>query len=405
MNDRKSGADPLLIVLAGLATLIGIIAIWDAGYAKAAEKGQIIPQEVINQTLFAIVSCAIAWGVSKIDRLMWRRWANALVIVTILLLAAVMVVGSSRGGATRWIAIGSFTLQPSEFAKTFMIVYMAAAFAFRKPIPKPPREPRHWTQYVDWKILPILKASWPIMVTFIVFALIEIQPDLHTGAVILACMFGMMIAAGIRGKYIAILAAGLTLVTCVAVMKESYRFERFTNFTQRWERQFVHDEGFQSTQSEAANARGGTLGMGMGEGEAKHKLPVPTSDFIMTTIAEEFGFVGVCAVLVLLGAITMRLVWLAARADMFPKLILTGVAIWIGLQVLVNVVMANGSVLPPIGIPMPFLSAGGSSLLAIWLAIGVCQGALARVPERVKEGAHADRRHRRRDGRTRISRA
>ena len=153
-------------------------------------------------------------------------------------------------------------------------------------------------------------------------------------------------------------------------------------------------------------ASGGLFGVGIGNGRAKHILPATTTDFIMATIGEEVGLVGSLFVLSIIGAIVWRLKWLASRAtDRFASLVLFGTAAWIGIQACVNVMMANGF-LPAIGIPLPFISSGGSSLVALWMALGLCQSVLAPQPEPVvEEEARETDRNRRRHGRARLSRA
>jgi cell division protein FtsW (lipid II flippase) len=181
------------------------------------------------------------------------------------------------------------------------------------------------------------------------------------------------------------------------------------NHFQRWETQNIDDSGYQTVQSEIAMANGGLNGVGPGAGHAKHLMPATTTDFVMATVAEEFGFLGATAVLTLLGALVIRLLYRASQAqDRFAMLTLTGIAAWLGFQGCVNVLQANGT-LPPIGIPFPFVSSGGSSLLALWMAIGVTEAlaVVKPVPTHavVEEGVDAAGSDRRRDGRTRLSRA
>jgi cell division protein FtsW len=144
------------------------------------------------------------------------------------------------------------------------------------------------------------------------------------------------------------------------------------------------DGGYQTVVSETALARGGLFGVGIGNGIAKHKLPAPTTDFVLATVGEEFGLLGVLVVVGLLAVVTWRLFWLAARApDTFSRLALVGMAVWIGIQTCTSVTMVNGT-LPPIGIPLPFVSYGGSSLLALWMGVGISMS-VARQQSQKKE--------------------
>src|SRR5262249_19776069 len=159
------------------------------------------------------------------------------------------------------------------------------------------------------------------------------------------------------------------------------RISRILNHDARWSEENIEGSGYQTTQSEAAMARGGLFGVGLGEGRAKHTLPAPTTDFIMTTVAEETGLVGALIRARPAGGISGRLMWLGrGTSDRFGKLVLGGTAGWIGVQACTNIAMANGFA-PPIGVPMPFVSAGGSSLIALWMAVGACQSVIKEDPQ------------------------
>lgn len=214
---------------------------------------------------------------------------------------------------------------------------------------------------------------------------IEREPDLGTASVVLMIMFGMFVLGGVSKKSLAMIAAaGVAGLAMLAVM-QPYRLERITNHPHRWDKGNVDDIGDQTTYSESAMAAGFAVGVGPGAGAAKHVLPARMTDFIMATIGEEFGVIGSLCLIALMGAITWRLFTLGQeqlarshteedsqkKADhRFAYLVLSGLAVWIGVQSAVNVVMANGTA-PPIGIPLPFFSAGGSSLIALWIAVAL----------------------------------
>lgn len=157
------------------------------------------------------------------------------------------------------------------------------------------------------------------------------------------------------------------------VLKEPYRMERFTHHNERWSTANSDDESYQTVQSELGAAMGGIWGSDFGGGVIKRRIPAPTNDYIMATIAEETGLVGAWSVLAILGGIVWRLFALAKRqVDVFRRCTLVGIASWIGIQGTTNYMMAN-SFIPSIGIPLPFFSSGGSSLVSLWLAIGISQ--------------------------------
>jgi cell division protein FtsW (lipid II flippase) len=202
-----------------------------------------------------------------------------------------------------------------------------------------------------------------------------------------------------------LIAGGLIALVGVGwlVTHETYRMDRIRHHMDRWAEENMDDIGWQTVQSEIGQAAGGVVGVGPGAGRAKHVLPAATTDFINATIGEEFGLIGMLGVLGVLGALAMRLFMAARQASSrFGGLVLIGLGSWIGIQTCVNVMMSNG-LLPAIGIPMPFVSSGGSSLIALWLGIGIANSVLA--PARVKEGAVEANRDGWGHRRTRLSRA
>ncbi|RYG45398.1 FtsW/RodA/SpoVE family cell cycle protein [bacterium] len=236
-------------------------------------------------------------------------------------------------------------------------------------------------------------------------ALTERGKDLGTAAVLLAILGAMCVIAGVRWQTLVAWSLVMFVGITGLVMKEPYRVARITNHLHRWDPKVVDSEGFQSAQAEVGMASGGLTGVGLGRGRTKHIIPAPTTDYVNATIGEETGLVGMSAVLLLLGGIVARLLILAKRAqEKFPAYVLFGTASWLTIQTCVNVMMANAT-LPSIGIPVPFISSGGSSLIALWLAIGICQGVLRQSTVKVKEETAEAGADGRRYGRTRLSRA
>jgi cell division protein FtsW len=257
---------------------------------------------------------------------------------------------------------------------------------------------------LDATFVPKLKRFLPAVWVFLGVILIEREPDLGTAAVVAFTTFVMFILGGVTWRSLVVGGALVLCGTFIMVKAQPYRMERILNHTQRWDAKNIDDIGFQTVQSELAQASGGIVGVGVGAGRAKHVIPATTTDFIMATIGEEFGLLGSVVVIGLLGALVARLLWLADRAKTrFGMLVLGGVGVWIGIQTCTNVMMANG-LLPAIGIPLPFISSGGSSLIALWMAMGLCQAALRAVPVPKEAMVEADR-DRWRHGRARLSRA
>lgn len=397
--------DPLTTGLAFIATLIGLLFIYDAGFARAMQKNPgYIPPEFRQQLLYIAASMLAYWAGRRMSANTWRKLATPSVIIIILLLLCVTLVGKEMNGAKRWIDLKVFTLQPSEFAKLVVVIALASAFAGRKRWEEVRRKARDkfewldrnlWTRLTRW-----LPALWVLVIIFFVLD----EKDLGTAAVIGSTAFAVSWLGGAHkktllwGVVLAVISVG------VLVKVEPYRKDRIVNHFHRWSPQNVDDTGYQTVQSELGQAIGGWKGVGMGNGRVKHMIPAPTTDFIMGTIGEETGVFGALAVIGLMAAISLRLMKQAIKSkDDFARLVLGGTAAWFGIQASVNVMMANAS-LPAIGIPLPFISSGGSSLVALWLAVGVCNSMIA--PAKSKEATpDAVSNNRWRDGRTRLSSA
>lgn len=386
------------------ATILGAGAVFDAGYARSIESSRgIVPREFLTQVVFSIFAVGAAWMCMRVRAETWQKLGVASLLMTIALLFAVDRFGLEQNGAKRWLNLYILQIQPAEFAKLATVMFLAAIFCKHAPLAPLRRLPRNWAEWLDMKLCPFLRRAMPAFVVTVAFLLIENEPDLGTGAVIAVIAYGMFWLGGVGWKHmlaiIAIAAVGATIL----VVKQPYRLDRVVNHVRRWEERNMDDVGYQTTQSETGMASGGMVGVGLGSGRTKYIIPAPTSDFITSTIGEETGFLGSLTVLFVLGGLTFRLINLAKRAsDRFAQLLLGGTAIWIGVQSCVNIMMANGA-LPPIGIPLPFFSSGGSSLLALWMAVGVCQSVV--VQQQPQEVQLEDRNHRWRDRRARLSRA
>ncbi|MBN9502491.1 MAG: hypothetical protein BGO01_13830 [Armatimonadetes bacterium 55-13] len=407
MNNSRRIYDPILFGLALLLTAVGMLFIFDAGYARALRDGKgMIPREFLMQIPFLIVGLIGAWVISGFNQVKWKRWSKAFFFLGMLSLIAVEVpgLGVEMSGAHRWIGRGAFLVQPAEFFKLAGILYLAGVFAERKAWPSKLPKYKDWGAKMDALAIPKLMRYLPALWMLVGIVLIEKEPDMGTAAVVAVTTFVMFVIGGVSRASLA-LAIGLSVLGCWFMVKaQPYRMDRILNHAQRWNPENVDDVGYQTVQSELAMASGGVAGVGIGAGRAKHVIPATTTDFIMATIGEEFGLVGSIAVIGLLAALVWRLFWLASRAHTkFSMLVLAGVGSWIGVQACTNVMMANGF-LPAIGIPLPFISSGGSSLIALWFAMGLCQAVLSPVPVK-KEADVATGRDRWGHGRARLSRA
>lgn len=380
--------DPWLFGFAAAATLIGLIFIYDAGFARANQTSKAgLPTEFFNQIGFVLLSGIATWLAASIPAHAWKKWSKLGWLLNLALLVLVMFAGKTLNGGRRWVAIGPLMIQPAEFAKLAAVVYLAGYFAERKPLASAGKRYKNWESQLAFVWVPKVKRALPAIWVLLAVILIEFEKDLGTAAVIATTGFAMFFPAGVTRKSIGIALICAFVGTGFAIWKEPYRVERILHHQLRWSDENIDDTEYQSDQAEVAIASGGIIGIGPGPGRAKHVLPASTTDFIMATIGEETGLIGSLFVLGLLAAIVFRLLMLAQRAtERFNMLMLYGMAFWIGIQTCVNVMMAN-AFLPAIGIPLPFISSGGSSLLALWLAMGACQAALAPAPPKKQRAA------------------
>jgi cell division protein FtsW len=373
------------MVLTLVATGLGLVFIFDAGYARSiASNYGPMPKEFKSQLMFLPIAIVFAAIVSRINHTKWEKVAKVLWFLSFaaLFLPFLPVVGVEHNGAQRWFKIGPAEIQPAEFMKVTVVLFLAATFANRGSWPKKIKAPKHFADAMDRIYLPKLKRAIPAVLVVIAVLLIEKEPDMGTAFIVAVISFVMFFVGGVSRKSL-IIASVLALVGIGALtMQEPYRLQRILHHSERWSESNMDDTGYQTVQSEIAIANGGLFGVGPGAGRAKYVMPAPTTDFILATIAEEFGLTGALIVLGVLSLIVIRLFQLAKKAPTrFGSMVLSGVGGWIGIQTCLNVMMAN-ALLPAIGIPVPFISSGGSSLVALWLGIGLCQAALSPVPEK-----------------------
>ncbi|MEA1889192.1 MAG: putative lipid II flippase FtsW, partial [Pseudomonadota bacterium] len=282
-----------------------------------------------------------------------------LVLMSMLVLALILVpgVGTEVWGSVRWIKLGPLNFQPSEFAKVFLIIYIAG-FLTRKQ-----EEMRIFSQ--------------GILIVSIVLAvfggLLLMEPDFGSTVVIVATVFGMMYLGGIRYLHFFMILGTAVVGGVLLVTVAAYRMQRITGFMDPWSDPM--NKGYQLIQSYIAFGRGGWSGIGLGESIQKlNYLPAARTDFLFAVIGEELGFIGVMLVLGLFIALIWHAFSLSRRAEslgnLFASRLAQGIGLLIAIEVLINTGV-NMGVLPTKGLPLPFISQGGSSLLASSMAMGL----------------------------------
>jgi cell division protein FtsW len=293
---------------------------------------------------------------SRIDYRLLRRYVGPLLVISagLLLLVLVPGVGINVNGSTRWLGIGSARFQPSEFAKLGLLLYCADLLS------------RRVASVGDWRA--VLR---PVGLMFCVFGgLVMLQPDMGTTITMAIATGSILFVGGIRGRHMAaVLGTGFVVGSFLAVV-EPYRRARLLSFIDPFEH--YKEGGYQVAQSLIALGSGGWTGVGLGAGRAKWLfLPNAHTDFIFAIIGEELGLVGCALVLVLFGALAVLGIRTTLRApDRFGSLLAAGITGWVVGQAIINVGAVTGA-LPVTGVPLPFVSFGGSALLFTMCATGV----------------------------------
>jgi cell division protein FtsW len=350
--------------------VFGLVMVMSASAVASMEKGQGAFGIFVKQFVFALGGLGIMAYLSRIDYNRLRYAAIPLLVVVTALLGLVLVpgIGTSAGGASRWIALGGIGVQPSEFAKLAFVLFAAAALAGNAKRPETAAE----------FLIPTLPA------VLILGALIMAQPDLGTTITLGIAFFGVLWAAGLPLPIFGWLA-GLSATAFVALaLSADYRKARLLSFIDPWAS--ADSEGYHAVQSMLAIGSGGWTGVGLGAGRQKWLfLPNAHTDFVFAVIGEELGFVGCLAVILLFSTFAFFGIRTALRApDRFGRVLAGGITAWISLQAFINIGVTSGR-LPVTGIPLPFLSTGGSALLTVLAASGILLS-IARRGDAVAEG-------------------
>jgi cell division protein FtsW len=317
-----------------------------------------------RQAAYAVVGTIALLVTSRMRYLAWRRLAVPLLSVTFALLLLVLHPGTGiqAYGAARWISVGPVTVQPSELAKLAIVVFGASVLA------------RRWDRLDDPAQL-----AWPLLpLTVLGCGMVMLQPDLGTTVILAGSVFLLAFAAGARLRYLILAGAvGLAAGTGL-IMSETYRRVRFLSFLHPWAD--AKGAGYQLVQSLIALGSGGWLGVGLGNSRQKWMyVPNAHTDFIFSILGEELGLVGEIVVLLAFGLLIYSGIRIAARApEVFGRLLASGIVAWFGLQIVVNLGAVTG-LLPITGVPLPFLSYGGSSLVVSLAAVGILVN-IARAP-------------------------
>jgi cell division protein FtsW len=343
----------MMIVLALLC--IGLIMVYSASsFLAAANYGDpsYFFQRQLLSALFGIIAMLITM---RIDYRYWRRLSLIGMAIALPLLVLVLFIGTNVYGASRWIAIGSFTFQPSELTKLTLALYIA-----------------DWLARKGRQVGSFLYGMAPFVILVgLILGLVLLQKDMGTAIIIAALATAMFFTAGanIVQFLLAMLCGGLIFLTQAF---QGYRFYRLLGFTDPFNSNYTTNINLQLYQSLLALGSGGWLGVGLGASRQKTGyLPFPHIDSIFAVIGEELGFVGCVVIVMLFLFLAFRGFRLARRTqDMYGALLATGITTWLVLQAVINIAACTGSI-PYTGVPLPFISYGGTALVISLAAVGV----------------------------------
>jgi cell division protein FtsW len=347
-----------------LVCAIGLLAF---GFIMVASASMSIAESCCGNPFYYVIRDGVALGLALSAGLLtytvpverWERSGTWLFLLGILVLVLVLVPGIGRtvNGATRWIPLGPLNLQPSEFVKLFAIIYVAG----------------YLVRHADEVANQLSAFIRPMVLIGIAAALILMQPDFGTTAVMLATVMGLLFLGGVSLLPFAFLLGVVGVGLVALVFLSPYRMQRVISFLDPWQDPF--NSGYQLSQALIAFGRGEWLGVGLGNGIQKQFfLPEAHTDFLASVIGEEFGFVGILGLIGAFGFLCWRAFAIGIRAQAmakpFASYVAQGIALWLGLQAFVNLGV-NVGLLPTKGLTLPFLSYGSNSLIVGCMAIAI----------------------------------
>ena len=344
----------LLFISVILLSIFGLIMIYSSSTVWASFKYNNPYKYVINQGIFLVIGIILMICISKIDYHIYEKYSNKILLFCLFLLILVLIpgIGTVRNGSRSWFGIASFGIQPSEFTKLGLIIFTSKYL-------------------VNNNMKSFKKGLLPILIiVFIVFALIMLQPDFGTGTIIVMSIMGLLFIGGMNIGFISKSAIIGIVGIIILILIAPYRLQRILSFLDPWSDPL--GSGFQIIQSLYAIGPGGLLGMGFGNSIQKHfYLPEPQTDFIFSIISEEFGFMGVFVISSLfLTLIISGFMISKKQIDLFGKYLSYGITFQIAFQAILNLMVVVG-LIPVTGVTLPFLSYGGSSLLITLCSIGI----------------------------------
>lgn len=333
--------------------LFGLVMIASAGI-DVSEKLFGVPYHfVLRHSIYLLMGLTAAAAISVIPMQLWRQLSGVLLLLGFALLLLVLIpgIGQEIKGSRRWINLGMFGFQPSELAKVALILYVSAYLVRRRD-----EVISSWSGFLK-----------PVAVLALIVVLLLMEPDFGSAVVIIATVLGMLFLGGVKaGQFFVAMFAALGSIALMA-FSESYRVQRLLAFRDPWSDENVYGSGYQLTQSLIAFGRGEWTGVGLGNSMQKlFYLPEAHNDFIVAIIAEELGLIGVLVLLALYAVFIGRIFRIGRLAELkqnlFGAFAAYGIGLLFALQAFINVGVNTG-LLPTKGLTLPFISAGGTSLI------------------------------------------
>jgi len=380
MNKSKplfaTPASAYYLILGSVIALssLGLVMVLSASSVKSLRESGNSFSFVLRQALFLILAAGLAWVAMKLRYELWKPIAQVSLVVSCALLVLPQIggIGKTVGGNTNWIGIGSFTLQPSEFAKLGLILWCALRLRIH-----------------DQKASEGIASNPATLIIpgfMLVMALILLGRDLGTAVLVTGIVAGILFISGLALKVFGVLAMGAGALFAALILPSANRMNRFSAFFDPFAEENYQGVGWQQAHSIMGLASGGAVGTGLGSSKQKWgSLPEVHTDFIFAVIGEELGLLGTLATLGLFGILILGVFKVAINAqNSFDRYVCAGIGCWISVQVLLNIGTVI-SVIPVVGVTLPLISYGGSSLIATFIALGYVLGVLRRDPQIASE--------------------
>lgn len=357
MSSLYTDSDFTIFLLVAALTMFGVVMVFSAGYYSTLAKSTDAYYFLKRQVAFAVSGFAILLGFSKVDYHSYSKYYKHIALFSIVMLFLLFTpLGVTVNFARRWIFIGPIRITPSEISKLAMIIFTATYLA---------ENPKKAKQGL---------AGMSVILGMMALhaGLIIKQPNLSTAIVIVAIMIGILFVGGLAWRYILVAmgSLGVGMISILLFFRNTHWYSRLTNWMDPFKD--AQGEGYQVSQSIIALGNGGFKGLGLGKSISKNLyLPEPQNDFILAIIGEELGFIGIFIMMVVYLVLIWRCIMVSSKAkDKLGLFMAAGIAIMLGLQVIVNVAVVTAS-MPATGITLPFVSYGGTSLWVFMASMGI----------------------------------